>query len=37
VDGITCQDCETVAAQAVVDGVDVDTAILAFRAWEPEL
>jgi hypothetical protein len=32
-DGITCADCETVAAQAVVDGKDVDEAIRAFRAW----
>ena len=35
-DHVTCADCETVAAQAVVDGIDPDTAIRAFRAWEPE-
>lgn len=34
-DGITCQDCELVASQAVVDGIDPDEAIRAFRAWEP--
>lgn len=31
-DGITCADCETVAAQAALDGVDVDTAIQLFRS-----
>ena len=35
-DGITCSDCETVAAKAFVDGVDVDTAIRSFRAWSLE-
>jgi hypothetical protein len=35
-DGITCSDCETVAARAAVDGVDVDTAIRSFRAWSLE-
>ncbi len=36
-DGICCADCKTIAVQAVVDGIDPDTAIGAFRGWEPEL
>jgi hypothetical protein len=35
-DHVVCLDCSQVAAQAVRDGVDVDEAILAFRAWTPE-
>jgi hypothetical protein len=35
-DAVTCSDCETVAATAAVDGVDVDAALLAFRAWSLE-
>jgi hypothetical protein len=32
-DHVSCVDCELVAAQSMEDGVDVDTALLAFRAW----
>lgn len=35
-DGIACADCERVASQAAVDGVDPDRAIRASRVWEPE-
>jgi hypothetical protein len=35
-DGITCQDCGLVASQAMVDGIDPDTAIRVFREWEPQ-
>ncbi|MDP9297632.1 MAG: hypothetical protein M3O98_03065 [Actinomycetota bacterium] len=35
-DAISCYDCEIVAAQAMVDGKDLDEAILAFRAWSLE-
>jgi hypothetical protein len=35
-DGITFRDCELVTSQAMIDGIDPDQAIQAFRVWEPE-
>lgn len=35
-DHLVCLDCSAVARQAVLDGLDVDQAILAFRAWDPK-